>query len=709
MGFFITALFFVGNFLLQKLLTPRVRQSPQHAKAASLSDFDIITATEGRALPILFGTRLLRAPNLGWYGDFSTTPIVESGVTTGYKYFLGSQAFLCHGEAEVLAVRFREKNVGAIIGEGDNGFVISKTGAAPWKTALLPVDNYSDGADIALALEGAIKEADPGEWRCTFGFSIRAGVNDYLKVRLDSTTKEWTIPPGDYTGDSLAAYITGLLNQFNTSKGGRSYDWLGTYNEITGLFGITLQEIPLPTLPQQFWQFVIYKTSTVLSTIGRQFETDDNQIDVVTPSLSSNYAVFIDRFIVGYGGTTAALRLTDAASTLAPILGFDTLSDATGLGITTSASDFVIIGATITDQGDFIQYDIDDPNFFGTEGGLSGRLDVYKGKLTQAESSYMTTELGETAPAYHGIAHAVARGMYVGNSTFPPPPSYLLRRLPNTLGLTGDGHNVGGDANPAAIIYEALTDTRWGRGWPTGVFDLTAFRAAGDQLAAEGFGLSLLLESPEPTEEFIAEILRHIDAMLYTDPMSGLVTLRLIRDDYDPAAIPVIDEDKALQIRVSRGSWDQTRNVVKVRYISREHNWTERIEQVQELANIQARDGEMAIEDIAFPGISNAENALAAAERTLRVVAAHIAQVSIAMNREEWSLRPGDPFLLNFPSGGIVGMPCRAVRVEMGPLEDGEILIDAIQDVTDMPWPDNGGDLSGWGVTWGYDWNGEAA
>lgn len=35
----------------------------------SLDDMDIPTAEPGRCIPVVFGTRLLKSPNIVWYGD----------------------------------------------------------------------------------------------------------------------------------------------------------------------------------------------------------------------------------------------------------------------------------------------------------------------------------------------------------------------------------------------------------------------------------------------------------------------------------------------------------------------------------------------------------------------------------------------------------------------------------------------------------------
>jgi hypothetical protein len=66
---------FIVSAVLSYLLAPK----PPQPKPASLSDFDIPTADEGRPIPVVFGTVTVTGPNVVWYGDLRVTPIQKSG------------------------------------------------------------------------------------------------------------------------------------------------------------------------------------------------------------------------------------------------------------------------------------------------------------------------------------------------------------------------------------------------------------------------------------------------------------------------------------------------------------------------------------------------------------------------------------------------------------------------------------------------------
>lgn len=104
MGFFLTLLFYAVLFVLSELLRPKPQL--ENAKPAGLGDFQFPTATEGRVVPLLWGTVKVKGPNVVWYGDFQQVPITEKVKTglfssetiiKGYKYRLGMQLALCRG------------------------------------------------------------------------------------------------------------------------------------------------------------------------------------------------------------------------------------------------------------------------------------------------------------------------------------------------------------------------------------------------------------------------------------------------------------------------------------------------------------------------------------------------------------------------------------------------------------------------------------
>lgn len=57
-------------------LTAKKPPKPKHAKPEGLEQFDLPTAEEGRPVQVLFGKRYINAPNVIWYGDLKSNPII---------------------------------------------------------------------------------------------------------------------------------------------------------------------------------------------------------------------------------------------------------------------------------------------------------------------------------------------------------------------------------------------------------------------------------------------------------------------------------------------------------------------------------------------------------------------------------------------------------------------------------------------------------
>lgn len=105
MGFFTTLVVFIILTVLSELLRPR--PNLENAKPADLGDFNFPTTTEGRGVPLVWGTVKIEGPNVIWYGDLEQDAITEKvqtglfsteKVVIGYHYSVGIQFALCRGE-----------------------------------------------------------------------------------------------------------------------------------------------------------------------------------------------------------------------------------------------------------------------------------------------------------------------------------------------------------------------------------------------------------------------------------------------------------------------------------------------------------------------------------------------------------------------------------------------------------------------------------
>jgi hypothetical protein len=329
------------------------------------------------------------------------------------------------------------------------------------------------------------------------------------------------------------------------------------------------------------------------------------------------------------------------------------------------------------------------PNTQG--GGVKGNADCFLGTDAQPTSTYLQSTASVDWPGLPRLCYLVLHGgykpqyggVYLGTSTYVKPMAVLATRCPNQLGLPSGHHQMsvagGFDSNPACMLYEILTDTTWGLGLPGSSIDTDSFVAAGETLFTEGLGLAMILEQATEASETMREILRHIDAGLSTDPSTGKLVLKLIRDDYDIGDLPVLDQSNVSELEFSRGSWSETFNVAKVTYTSRADGWTERIAQWQNLANLQVQGVTVATQ-VDYRGFSNAHAAGLAAARVAKATSYPFARLRLKVNRAAWALRSADVFKLNWPPLGITDMVCRVTRPASGELENGRMSLESIED-----------------------------
>lgn len=241
-----------------------------------------------------------------------------------------------------------------------------------------------------------------------------------------------------------------------------------------------------------------------------------------------------------------------------------------------------------------------------------------------------------------------------------------------------------GDMNPAHILYQCLTDTAWGMGYPSASIDTTSFTAAADALYAEGFGLSLLWNRQETVENFVALVLDHIGAILYVTPATGKFALKLIRADYDRGSLPQYGPENLIAADdYQRQAWAETINEITVVYTA-PCTGKETPVTVQDAANILTQGGVVA-QTRQYPGITQASLAQRVALRDLQATSTPLARIKLTATRAAWDVFPGSLLRLTWPEYDIADVVYRVINVNLGTLTDGRIIIDAVEDVFGLP------------------------
>lgn len=346
------------------------------------------------------------------------------------------------------------------------------------------------------------------------------------------------------------------------------------------------------------------------------------------------------------------------------------------------------------------------PELFGGDengqGGVTGTLQFFAGTDSQAVSTYLADyqQEGGDTPAYRGTCYVAPAtdSVYLGNSTSIKPWAFELKRIPNPLGLANSGTVNTFDANPANVLYEILTDTEWGRGLPASDIDTSNFAAAGATLASEGNGFSYLLDRQLSMSQLVKLIEEQIDGVLFENRATGKWQITLARDDYDIDTVPEITEATMVElVSFSRGSWDDTTNIVDIKFNDRADTYKETYATAQDSANLRVLQGTALSVEQTFPGVKDADLANFIAWRQLRSLSYPLSKLTVVLDRTFYDVNRGDVLAFTNTQLGLSKLPVRVQRIDYGTATSNRIRVDLIQDVFTAEQPSFGAPApTGW-------------
>jgi hypothetical protein len=319
-------------------------------------------------------------------------------------------------------------------------------------------------------------------------------------------------------------------------------------------------------------------------------------------------------------------------------------------------------------------------------GGFIGDIHVYLGGDQQGVDPWMVEQMKAPSidpvlqgltPAYQNFVSMVVPTAYIGKQATIPETWLDLQWNPSRLGLGA----IGDDCNPVEVIYELMVNQEWGICEPAESINVDSLLAIGEKLKAEKMGVTVHLKTKTAARQVVDTICDHINMVRYTDPATGKLTFKLIRDDYDPGALQILNETNCSSVHFTRLDWRETIGEICVTYTDGSAQYEESTITFNDPANVEINEGVKNSKDISYLYFTNAENALWAAKREGRQQGYPLAAVSIIGNRQLASLRNGDVIRLDWAPHGVSKMPVRITDVDLGTFEDGQIQIEGIEDV----------------------------
>lgn len=236
------------------------------------------------------------------------------------------------------------------------------------------------------------------------------------------------------------------------------------------------------------------------------------------------------------------------------------------------------------------------------------------------------------------------------------------------------------DMNPAHMIRECLVNTVWGLGLPESLLDESMFAEAAQTLFTEQFGLSMMWSRQSKVEEFISEILSHIQGTVYVNPMTGKICLKLIRNDYDASALEILTPSNSTVTSFKRRTPAEITNEINV-------TWTNPVSEKEEvisrqsLGSIVANNGEVVSDNRNYYGVRRAGLAAELCARDLAAATAPLSSAEVSANRQFSRMVPGDVVKLTDPENGANQIIMRIMKIDYGYVGSSDVKLTLTEDV----------------------------
>lgn len=329
---------------------------------------------------------------------------------------------------------------------------------------------------------------------------------------------------------------------------------------------------------------------------------------------------------------------------------------------------------------------VNKPNLWGGDedgGGVSGTFAFYPGSYIQSASSYLKRVVGvNIASPMRSLSYVVFQQMYIGKSENPKAVSFIASRFPKSpRGRTNLEIIDGIDCNPAYFVYELLTDRRFGASISPELIEVDTFEVVAETLHAEGYGISVAIDSARSAGQIIDDIMEVIQGSVITDPETGKLKLRLIRNDYNEEDLPEIGPHNIKNLSdFTRGSLDTAVSEIKLKYTSAENNFEEKTVTAQNLG-VRVHKGDIDSKSITMPSVSKRELAGKILQRELSALSVPLASCRVECTRGMAFAEVGDVLKLSWPALGIDKMVMRVTSVNLGAPGDGAVILTLSQDV----------------------------
>jgi hypothetical protein len=305
---------------------------------------------------------------------------------------------------------------------------------------------------------------------------------------------------------------------------------------------------------------------------------------------------------------------------------------------------------------------------------------------------------------YRSVCWALMIDFKIGR--YPQPKSYnfVLRRFPRhdssfdvkrMDGTTIVGFRARGSAdtnkpaynmaNPAAILYEVLTDPVWGRGLPDAIFgDFSTWVSASQYFHARHIGMSMTLDTPDKVFQIVDSVRFHLKTVILWD--GETLKLRCLLDlATTHAKIQTLTKAEMKNFRATRALWHSTVNEIRCEFMNKARNYRPDAIHAMDLGNHQIT-GRLNSARINLPCFTDFNTARRQAFRILRERSYPAMPMQWEMNRFKSQIEVGDVVKIWWDEVDQDSTIYALVtKIEDSDSETDEIKVSAIEDQTLIP------------------------
>lgn len=241
------------------------------------------------------------------------------------------------------------------------------------------------------------------------------------------------------------------------------------------------------------------------------------------------------------------------------------------------------------------------------------------------------------------------------------------------------------DMNPAHCAYDLITDQNGGMGRPIADIDDASFRAAASTLRSECFGVSFWNAQQGAAADQLKALEEVADMVVDIDPIDGTWYCDLIRGDYDPDELLVLDESNILAIEnLKSHAYGNVVSRVILKYSDpdtdepAETRW-------DNPATYGAQNNRLTIATVEMPQIRQHSLASKVCAREGLKRTHPLKAFTIRANREAYGLRRGRAIKVSHAKYGLSNIVCRVIAYNSGNLRNREIKLAVVEDIFGMP------------------------